>query len=142
MRNTDELLEIVFERLDETTAIAVSRELLDDSPTIPDEESGLWETEIESLNIAVGLVIEGIHLRLLRYDQIVYDVELNFTVGSARNNSGHPLGDALHRFATEVARKTRVESYYCGLEPAADHDTRIFTGIKKGPYPLHEKPKR
>lgn len=40
----------------------------------------------------------------------------------------------LYDFAAYLAEANGIDSYFAGLEPASDEDTRLFTGKEKGPY--------
>ena len=134
MKNTEELYELIFEELNEPTAEALCFEILGEAPVIPSKELGLWEVEIASLVLEPGFTIPNAHLRLLRYEDIIYDVELNFTTSSLKPELLPRFVDTLHRFARQLAVKHSITSYYSGLEPAADEETRLFTGSERGPY--------
>ena len=43
------------------------------------------------------------------------------------------LLDSLQKWASNVSQILRSKSYYCGLEPASDEDTRFFTNGNLGP---------
>ncbi|MCG8554618.1 MAG: hypothetical protein MJD61_04915 [Proteobacteria bacterium] len=89
---------------------------------------------MKSLSLGEGVVLGDVHVRCLRYDGDFYDVEINFRLKDSVAPSTKALVEALHAFACRLADHAGVESYFAGLEPAADEDTRIFTGKDEGPY--------
>ena len=72
-------------------------------------------------------------LRLLRTPDGV-DVELLVDLTAIQRRT--EFGDALIAFARELAQRHGISTYYGGLEPARDRDTRLFTGTSRGPLNL------
>ena len=72
------------------------------------------------------------HVRLLRYDGDCYDVEINFIPGEAECASSSVMG-AVHEYAKRLAAEHAISTYFAGMEPARDEDTRYFTGGDGGP---------
>lgn len=131
----DDLFELVFERIDEPRAVALWRTLLGHDAQFPSEENeGARDVSVESLVLQHGAVLGNVHVRLLRYDQNVYDVELNFRFGQSEETSKRVLIAALFEFAAKLADANGITTYFAGLEPASDKDTRLFTGREEGPY--------
>ena len=130
----DDLFELVFERLDQPTATALSRTLLGYEARLPTERDGVHEVSVESLVLRPGVALDDVHVRLLCYDESVYDVELNFRLPEAKAPSNDAFVAALHDFASDLAEANGVATYFAGLEPASDESTRMFTGKEKGPY--------
>lgn len=130
----DDLFEVVFEHLDESTAMALLRLLLGFDVEVPSEPDRLYEGSLESLTLRTGITLGDVHVRLLRNDQSAYDVELNFRLRQASAPSKEALFAALYDFAAELAEASGAEMYFAGLEPASDEDTRLFTGKERGPY--------
>lgn len=75
--------------------------------------------------------IPGVSIRLLRVGKLV-DVELGIDLDKVVDPS--QLSEALFILAGELAGRHSASSYFAGLEPAVDEETRIFTGRKKGPF--------
>ncbi|WAS96430.1 hypothetical protein [Nannocystis punicea] len=76
-------------------------------------------------------LVPNVGLRLLKTGDDCYDVEVNLDLDDVDEPS--TIASALHDFARDLARRNDVASYFAGLEPAADEDTRIFTGETQGP---------
>lgn len=71
-------------------------------------------------------------LRLIKYDNM-YDIDLNFD----SINIDMPIKDFLvnkiHPCIKDIASEYAVSIFFCGVDPAADEDTRYFTGKALGP---------
>lgn len=130
----NDLFELVFERLDHHTVASLSGALLGSSLRLPTQQEGVSETPLESLPLRPGVILKDVHVRLLCYDDTIYDVELNFRIRDATAPSYNALVAALYHFAHNLAKAHGVGAYYAGLDPAIDEDTRMFTGKEKGPY--------
>ncbi|MCP4614420.1 MAG: hypothetical protein GY845_37530 [Planctomycetes bacterium] len=130
----NDLIELIFERLDEFTAIAIASGILGRQMCSPTEDIGVREEEIPCLQLRDQILIERVHLRILRYEGTIFDIELNFTINDIKNDYNANFVEAFQDFANKCANKVGIQSYYAGLEPAADLDTRIFTGNERGPY--------
>ncbi|WP_282418105.1 hypothetical protein [Polyangium sp. 15x6] len=67
-----------------------------------------------------------------------FDVELSIDLDDIADPGA--LARALFSHAQRLAAAHEVTSFYAGLEPASDEDTRLFTGSELGPYrfPSHE----
>ena len=130
----DELFELVFERLDSSKAARVSSALGGREAPLPSGDEGVREVILKSLTLGTGVTLSDVHLRLLCYDEAVYDVEVNFRLREAEVRPGHELIAAFHAVATDIAEANGVASYFAGLEPATAEDTRMFTGRQRGPY--------
>jgi hypothetical protein len=130
----DDLFELVFEQLHQSKAAALCRALLGHAVGFPTELDGVHEVSVESLALRAGIALGDVHVRLRRYDQDMYDVELNFRLRQANAPSNGALVSALYDFAAELAKAHNIATYFAGLEPVSDEDTRLFTGKTKGPY--------
>lgn len=130
----DGLSELVFEGLNEHAALQLSKGLLGRDVVLPKSTEGVCEHEISRLELGDKVALKNAHLRVLRYDHDVYDVEINFVVAEVRSESPDSLLEALHEFSIRLGRALGVTSFYAGLEPASDEETRYFTGPVRGPY--------
>lgn len=130
----DELTELVFEGLDEATALQLSQEILHRRVVLPTLDEGVFETEISRLELGERTALNNAHIRVIRYDHDVYDVEVNFIPSGVEGVSPDVLMEELHEFAVRLGTAHGVESYYAGLEPASDEETRFFSGAERGPY--------
>lgn len=132
-KDRNELFELVFEGLDRSAAEGLARDLGHSLQPLS-EGDGVQEVSVEELDLGGGAVLHDAHLRFLRYDGVAYDVEVNFKRRQAEAASSSVLIAALFDFAAKLAEANGVETYFAGLEPASDEETRIFTGREKGPY--------
>lgn len=64
------------------------------------------------------------------------DVELNFNSIDIQNNSKESATNDLMLFAKDLANKNSINEYFCGVEPAEDIATRLFTQEIQGPFKL------
>jgi len=128
-----ELLEIVFEGMSEGLASEVATTITGFAIAPPSADEGVRGYGIESFSLSPGISLHQVHVRILRYDQDQFDVELNFIVDYRDWPDACILYDAMLRYTEMVASKYRIESRYAGMEPAVDEDTRIFTNGCKGP---------
>lgn len=152
------LIETVFEDIDLVQVGALFRLLISDaepmvhvrsdiSGDIPASgfDAGELEEELSkgdnvcilinanSLRIASG-VVENVLIRVMKYGQH-YDVDFNFDIDEVRSDR-EGLIASLHRYAAGLASRSGARRYYAGLEPAADHAHRFFTGDQLGPVVL------
>ncbi len=74
-------------------------------------------------------LLPKIGVQILKYTNI-YDLCID--VGSQQLQELIPL-ESLQKWASNVSQRLRSESYYCGLEPASDEDTRFFSNGNFGP---------
>jgi len=79
-----------------------------------------------------GLRVPNVGLRLLKTGDNLYDVEVNLDLDDIDDPPA--LTSALFAFAQDLAKRNDVTSYFAGLELASDENTRLFTGVKSGPY--------
>ena len=132
---SSDLVELVFERLDEGAAVELSRRIYGSPVAIP-TENGVSEVDIQTVALRDDLHVRRVHLRILRYEDSQFDLEMNFELGDVPHQMRSKLAAALHHFAKLHSDAAGVQNYYAGLEPAVDEDTRIFTGKETGPYSL------
>ncbi len=128
-----DLYELVFEGLTEVSANVLIREIAGHPVALPAESDSAVDNELGAVSISSSHALEGPHLRILRYAGSTYDIELNFIVSGAVDPG---LDEALHSYASRIAYVVGAPSYYAGLEPARDEDTRLFTGVVPGPLRL------
>jgi hypothetical protein len=61
------------------------------------------------------------------------DVEINFKLSDLKDGDDKELATNLMKLSDSISKKFDIENYFCGLEPASDEETRIFTKQKIGP---------
>jgi hypothetical protein len=105
---------------------------------------GLIEKTFEDLN-KFGLFInlselkvDGIYLlncgiAVYKYGDTI-DLELNFQLSELKDCNSDGLVDNLMKFAKSIATHYHIRDYFCGLEPAQDIKTRLFTNEQLGPF--------
>ncbi len=79
-----------------------------------------------------GIILPNVQLRLVKYGN-EYDIDFNFDYNELRNIDMTALIDNLHAHAKNIALELGITSFYGGIEPASDEDTRYFTNEEKGP---------
>lgn len=67
------------------------------------------------------------------------DLELDFQLADLKDSNIDHLAEDLMEFSTSLARQYRINEYYCGIEPAQDLETRLFTKDKLGPIFLNSR---
>lgn len=67
------------------------------------------------------------------------DLEINFQLSDLRDFSLKNLGRDLMEFAKGIADQYQIDQYLCGIEPAHDLQTRLFTNEKLGPFSFVDK---
>ncbi len=82
------------------------------------------------------IIINDVHLRLLRYERLKYDIEINFDLDDIIITGTTGFEIALFNYSSKIANRNLLENSFAGLEPANDEETRFFTGDKMGPYSL------
>ncbi len=86
---------------------------------------------IENLTLG-SLTLPKVQLRLLKYDNY-YDIDFNFDSNRTKDISKATLIKQLHTQVKKLALSCNVTSFFGGVEPASDEDTRYFTNVELGP---------
>ncbi len=86
---------------------------------------------IENLTLG-SLTLPKVQLRLLKYDNH-YDIDFNFDSNRIKGMSTTTLMKQLHTQVKKLALSCNVTSFFGGVEPASDEDTRYFTNVGLGP---------
>ena len=55
------------------------------------------------------------------------NMEINFQTSDLEKNQRKDLPEKLLAFAQSIATAYQIKNYYCGIEPAADQEGRVFT---------------
>jgi hypothetical protein len=84
-------------------------------------------------DMKVGRVIlPKILLRLVKYtDQ--YDIDFSFDESEFENEDMMSQISEIHSYAKKLASEYDITSFFGGMEPASDEDTRYFTNELLGP---------
>ena len=83
-------------------------------------------------NVNFGsLVLPKVLLRLVKYDN-QFDIDFNFDTNDLQNMGMTDLAKELHTHTKYIAKEYEVATFFGGIEPASDVDTRYFTNGNKG----------
>ncbi|CAK14032.1 hypothetical protein [Pseudomonas entomophila] len=85
---------------------------------------------LHEFNVSGTIRLPLVFLRVIKYKGEV-DVELSFNDAPSFDIDRVML--AMQGYADELSKKFHINEFYGGLEPAADTDTRYFTGNTLGP---------
>ena len=77
-------------------------------------------------------------LAVYKYEKNV-DLEINFQLSDLEDVPLKNLGENLMEFAKAIADQYQIDQYLCGIEPAHDLQTRLFTNEKLGPFFFEDK---
>jgi len=86
--------------------------------------------QLHGFRLSEVICLPLVLLRVIKYRDGV-DVELSFNDSPSFDISNIML--AAQRYADVLSKRYHVEEFYGGLEPAADINTRYFTGNALGP---------
>jgi len=79
-------------------------------------------------------------LAIYKYERTV-DLEINFQLSDLGDVPLKNLGENLMKFAKAIADENQIDQYLCGIEPAHDLQTRLFTNEKLGPFSFGDEKK-
>lgn len=85
---------------------------------------------VHQLEVSESVCLGRVLLSVLKYEGGI-DVELSFD--NIFSGDVEYVMAAMHKYAAHLAGIFRLQSFYGGLEPAIDKDTRYFTGNCAGP---------
>lgn len=86
---------------------------------------------LKTMNIC-GVILPSVQLRLVKYGD-VFDVDFNFDCDDLKTASLKMLVNSLYAYTASLASDYDISSFYAGMEPASDEETRYFTNDKLGP---------
>src|SRR5690606_3057165 len=120
----NDLVELVFEGLSGSTALQLAHDVLGRQMVLPTAREGVVDVELQRLELDERTALQNVHVRILRYDER-FDVEVNFVPQDAEGASPETVMDALHQYAKKLGQRHHTDSYYAGIEPSSDEDTRF-----------------
>jgi len=134
------LIDLVFEDVSESQAEMLCKRLVgEEGPALVamagSAETGLANVKLDTFRVSEDVVLGYTLVTVRRYDGHL-DVELDFELGEAKAPSQRHVQDALHAFAMSVANEVSAQTYYAGMDPAHDEETRLFTNTIVGPMML------
>ncbi|CCB90250.1 hypothetical protein [Simkania negevensis] len=155
---SNQLIEIVFENIQLKKISALISELTENGSLISDYYASCecdninWNEEISieeffnshsNFGLFINLseikkgsfVIPNSSITVYKNEGTI-DLEINFELKDLNNFSKKTLKKKLMAFSKELAADYHISNYYCGLEPAKDFETRLFTKDQAGPLSL------
>jgi len=158
MRNLEYLIEIIFKRVstsrisDFLLDITANGALVDNYNLTCDFSPFLWSHDsLDKLfrsennfglfiNIKTlkekDIIIPDCGIVVLKFDKHI-DLEINFDFSSMENTPN--LTQRLMQFALVISKTCQPIEYYCGIEPAEDKETRLFTNQVIGPFSFERR---
>jgi len=156
MKDVTEIIEIVFERVQLSRIVDLLIKKLSNS-TLKDYSISTDSSEIDlqskeklfdSINQSsdgsfyfnfsnsdlMDIILSRVGFQIYKYENI-YDLTLVIEERELRHQVSI-LG--LQKRAESLAEELKVTNYYCGFEPAADEETRLFSGNTIGPLKIWE----
>lgn len=79
-----------------------------------------------------GIYLSKCGLSVYKYENNI-DLEINFQLSDLKTSSIKQTSKRLMKLAKAIANQYEIEKYYCGLEPAEEKETRLFTKQLVGP---------
>ena len=118
----------VSEDFGEVGTVGISKSLVD---AIVASEGDVCLTEqLHGFRVLETIRLPLVLLRVVKYEG-KFDIELSFN--EAPSFDIDKIMFAMQEYAVALSRKFNIKEFYGGLEPAADIDTRYFTGNALGP---------
>jgi len=84
-----------------------------------------------------GLTIPNCGIAIYK-DESTINFEINFQLSDLKNCKIIQLPSLLLKFAKSISARYKIKEYFCGLEPAEDIKTRLFTQDQLGPLTFKE----
>jgi hypothetical protein len=154
------LLEVVFELVDKGSVLPLLTEIINGAESVVSTQCSetfpVWrdcQIQLDAISAAINfegeicvlvnvrnlkvreLIISAVLVRVLKYDGM-FDVDFSFDESDV-GLRGRAVLDALLAYSKGMADKIEVASYFYGVEPASNEETRFFTNGVLGP--LREK---
>lgn len=67
------------------------------------------------------------------------NLEINFQLLDLNDSYDKLLTKKLMGLAKSIAAQYEIKDYYCGLEPAQEVETRLFTNQQIGPFSIEDE---
>jgi hypothetical protein len=82
---------------------------------------------IKLLNVGIGrAMLPSVMVRCVKYEQ-QFDLDFSFELDDSDDIKAVTLMKKLHDGVVELAKDVNIESFFGGMEPASDKETRYFT---------------
>jgi len=155
---TDHLIEIIFKNIPHIKIGALLKDLISkgqelvnfnltcDCPEIDwSNERSINKLFFENENFGLfinlkALILKNVHLpncgiAVFKSEDTI-DVEINFMLSDLKSIPKEALIQILMELGKYIAVQYQIDHYYCGLEPAEEISTRLFTNEQLGPFSL------
>ncbi len=124
----------------------MSRSFTCDSPEVNwENEKSIQEVFIKNKNFGLfinleeldkeGICLPNCAIAVYKNENKI-NFELNFQLSDLKKFKIKDLTKELMKLAKSIAVHYQIEDYYCGLEPAQDIKTRLFTNEQLGPFSI------
>jgi hypothetical protein len=153
---TDHLIEIIFKNISLGKVGALLRDLISKGQELINYDFTCDYSEIDwsnkesidkiffdNQNFGLfinlkALIIKNIHLpncgiAVFKSENTI-DVEINFMLSDLKSIPKEDLTELLMELGKYIAIQYQIDHYYCGLEPAEEITTRLFTNEQVGPF--------
>lgn len=118
----------VSEDFGEVGAVRINKSLVD--AIVASKENVCLTEQLHGFKLLEVIHLPLVLLRVIKYGG-KFDVELSFN--EVPSFDIDRVMFAMQEYAIALSRKFNIKEFYGGLEPAADIDTRYFTGNALGP---------
>jgi len=147
-----QLVEVIFEDITRSVAEGMVRDVLGTNdgvlevvadgepveqtagnPVMHPSEAQWVFVRLTAIDLGHGVLVPNVGVRLVQHGALC-DVELNADLDDVAEQAS--FAAALFEFSRRLSANHGVTNYFAALEPAADLDTRLFTGESLGPLRL------
>ncbi len=70
------------------------------------------------------------------------DLEINFQLSDVKDVTFNELTKKLMKLAKSIATQYQISEYFCGIEPAYEMETRLFTNDQLGDFSIEIREKK
>lgn len=95
------------------------------------QHGGLVLINLEYLKFG-NVTFPNVLVRIYKYDSY-FNIDFNFRPQDLGIESLKTFVEELHKYSSEVARVFKLDTFFAGIEPAEDENTRFFTNDDLGP---------
>lgn len=153
------LFEVVFEKIAKSKTIPIVQELIEKGGRIVSAECVFGESlnlidagdlDVKTLELFLNSQHSGIAIINLEYFRLgsvifpdvlirlekyngFFNVDFNFKPQDLKKESMETFVAELHKYSREVAKKFNLDTFFAGMDPAEDEETRFFTNDDLGP---------
>ncbi|QJQ19906.1 hypothetical protein HG549_08155 [Pseudomonas sp. SK] len=112
----------------EVGAVGINKSLID--AVVAAEGEVCLTEQLHGFKVLEAIRLPLVLMRVIKYEG-KFDIDLSFD--EVPSFDIDQIMFAMQEYAVALSRKFNIKEFYGGLEPAADIDTRYFTGNASGP---------